>query len=351
MVGELLAAVGTVALWFGHRMSADPIVSGYIIIGGLTGVELFWSMSNIGWSALISDLYPQNQRGRIQGRLASMGGIGRMIGVWIGGLLYSGFGLRYDGWGFHQGSLFFIAAGVMVVSILPLFLLPEGGISIAAPASGRTASDAPHAPGVNGRLAIYLVFLCAMTLVNFGRNSIAIIFPQYLTLDSGLAVDSLTLSHILNTQSAAIICFGWAAGWLCTRLGRDTALFAGAAAAIIALLIVWLKIGVSWMVLSSFLRGVGDAVIMAAAYESASIYIPASRRAAWFSWFNATFFLSWGIPGTLLVGPLLDFLLSAGHAEVAAYRIAFAAAAGLTFAGISVHSGLCLHRRRVSFRT
>jgi hypothetical protein len=34
-----------------------------------------------------------------------------MIGVWIGGLLYDGFGLKAAGWGIFEGPLFFVAAG------------------------------------------------------------------------------------------------------------------------------------------------------------------------------------------------------------------------------------------------
>ena len=44
-----------------------------------------------------------------QGWLASLGGVGRMIGVWIGGLLYDGLGLKAEGWGFFEGPLFFVA--------------------------------------------------------------------------------------------------------------------------------------------------------------------------------------------------------------------------------------------------
>ena len=84
-------------------------------------------MSNISWSALVSDLYDAAQRSRIQGWLASLGGAGRIAGVWIGGLLYDGLGLRAEGWGFFQGPLFFVAAGVMLISTLPLLYLPEGG--------------------------------------------------------------------------------------------------------------------------------------------------------------------------------------------------------------------------------
>ena len=118
MTGEILAALGTLAVWYLHRLSMDPKLSGYILIAGLTCVELFWSMSNISWSALISDLHTEKERGRIQGRLVGMGGVGRIMGVWIGGLLYNGLNMRYEGWGFYQGTLFFVAAGVMVVSTL-----------------------------------------------------------------------------------------------------------------------------------------------------------------------------------------------------------------------------------------
>jgi MFS family permease len=346
MAGELLGALGTLALWFLHRMSDDPKMSGYIIIAGLTCVELFWSMSNISWSALISDLYPEKERGRIQGRLSSMGGIGRMMGVLIGGLLYNGLNTRYSGWGFHQGALFFVAAGIMVASTLPLLLLPEGGIS--KPSPSTTSAPEPARSGMAGNLNVYLLFLSAMVLINFGRNSIAIIFPQYLSSASGLAVNSLTLSYILNIQSIAIICFGWFAGWICYRLGREIALLAGVVAAIAALLILWLKVDLAWITTANFLRGVGDAIIMAAAYEMASVYIPPEKRARWFAWFNTTFFLSWGLPGTLLVGPLVDFLIAAGHSEPWSYRASFAAAATLACAGLMVQTGLFLYRRRAA---
>lgn len=40
-----------------------PRVSGDVLIAGLTAVEIFWSMSNIAWSALIADIYPARDRG------------------------------------------------------------------------------------------------------------------------------------------------------------------------------------------------------------------------------------------------------------------------------------------------
>jgi MFS family permease len=343
IAGETLAAFGTVLVWYIHRRFADPIVSGYAIIVGLTAIEIFWSMSNISWSALVSDIYDAQQRSRVQGWLASLGGVGRMVGVWIGGLLYDGLGLKVAGWGFFEGPLFFVAAGVMLISTLPLFFLPEGGIG---------AKPAPVAANPNpGRgpasISIYLLFLAGMVFINFGRNSIAIIFTQYLILDPGPGFDSRTLSNVVNTQSFAIVALGWTAGWICRRIGNAAALLAGTTAAVAGLALLALTTAPSMIYVACFLRGVGDAVIMAAAYTFASILIPPQMRARMFAWFNGTFFLSFGMGGTLIAGPIVDGLIAAGYAQPWAYRISFAAGAGLTVIGLLIQATLLWFLKKV----
>ncbi len=342
IVGEVLAAFSTVLIWYIHRQFVDPALAGYTIIVGLTAVEIFWSMSNISWSALISDIYDEQQRSRIQGRLTSMGGMGRIAGIWIGGLLYDGMGLRMAGWGFFEGPLFFVAAGVMLASTLPLLFLPEGGIGSNPP---RLQSDT-HQPSGSNSAKLYLVFLAGMTLINFGRNSIAVIFSQYLTLDSGLALNSLTISYIFNTQSAAIVVFGWIAGWICLRLGNSIALIVGTAAAIAGLTLLAVSTALPLIYLGCFMRGVGDAVIMAAAYTYASILIPPQKRARLFAWFNGTYFLSFGLAATLISGPIVDGLITAGQPETLAYQASFAAAAALTILGLLIQAALLYFLRK-----
>ena len=342
IVGELLAAFSTVFIWYLHRQFNDPVAAGYTIILGLTGVEIFWSMSNISWSALVSDIYDAQQRGRIQGRLTSMGGMGRIGGIWIGGLLYDGMGLRFDGWGFFEGPLFFVAAAVMLISTLPLFLLPEGGIAIGAP--DQRGNVRQHSSGTS--VTLFVLFLAAMVFINFGRNSIAVIFSQYLTLDSGLDLNSLTISYIFNTQSAAIVILGWIAGWICLRLGNAVALLTGTLAAIAGLLLLAVTAALPLIYVASFLRGVGDAVILAAAYTHASILIPPEKRGRLFAWFNGTFFLSFGLAGTLIAGPIVDGLIAAGHPQPSAYQASFAAAAGLTAIGFLMQVTLLIFQKR-----
>jgi len=121
IVGELLASVGHLAMWYLHAIAPTPRAAGYVVIAGLTVIEIFWSMSNIGWSAYISDAYSLEERNTVQGRFASLGGLGRIVGALMGGLLYDGMGRAEPGWGYRAGGIFFASAAVMAVSVIPLF--------------------------------------------------------------------------------------------------------------------------------------------------------------------------------------------------------------------------------------
>lgn len=327
--GEVSGAVGTVLIWVFHVLTDSPHLAGYIIIVGLTVVEMFWAMSNIGWSALISDLYPERSRNEVQGRLASVGGLGRLFGIWIGGLLYDGMGRMYDGWGFESGTLFFVAAGVMLVSMLPVMLLPEGGAAVEEP--GDNPCDAQCR---ETSLRLYVVFLIAMMLINFGRNCVMIIQSQYLFLDSGFAVSSKMLGYIFNTETAAIILFGLFSGAIGRRLGNGRAVCAGALASCVYLLLFALSDKIYFIFVASFIRGAGEVVILAASYAMASILIPPESRGRLFGYFNATLFLSWGVAGTLIAGPIVDTMEFMGFASVAAYKAAYLAALAMTMSGL-----------------
>ena len=338
--GEALAGIGTVLVWYFHTLTTLPSHAGWMIILGLTLVELFWSMSNVGWSALISDIYSTQDRNTVLGRLASAGGMGRMAGVWIGGLLYDGMGHYYAGWGFQNGSLFFVASGVMFISIAPMLLVPEGGVMTADPVTVH-----PEEPAANSSVRLFIIFLIAMTLINFGRNSIAIIIPQYLVLESGFAVSSRMLSYIINTQSAAMIIAGLISGWFGRRVGDGPALIFGSCVALAATVLYALSNNLALIFGLSALRGFSEVIILAASYAFSSILIPPAKRARYFGLFNATYFLSWGVAGTLIVGPLTDVLISRSTAEVLAYRMAFVSVSVLTLLGVIILSVLLWNMR------
>lgn len=222
---------------------------GCVIIIGLSIVEIFWSMSNLGWSALLSDLYPEHQRAGLQGKLSSMGAVGSVFGVWIGGLAYDGLSQFYDGWGFHEGLLFFIASGIMIVSIIPMFFVPEGGIE--KDVRGLRLQS-------GGKIVIsrqFLTFLLAMVFINFGRNSVALMKSQYLSLDEVFKVSSSLLSYIVNTSSAAIFVVGLFIKRLSNRLRDEILLLVGSVVAILSVSGFVLTENLTSIFISNFLGG------------------------------------------------------------------------------------------------
>ena len=340
ILGEMSAAISTFFVWYTHTLPESSHIAGYVIIIGLSIVEVFWSMSNVGWSALLSDLYPEHQRAGLQGRLSSVGAIGRIAGVWAGGLAYDGLSQFYEGWGFDQGLLFFIASGVMIVSTIPMFFVPEGGIRkeerISAPKTSVKSSISRK----------FLVFLLAMLLVNFGRNSVALIKPQYLSLDEGFNVSSISLSYILNTSSFAIFIVGLFVRRLSNRLKDEILLLVGSVTAMIYLLGFVLAENLALVFISNFLSGASDVVILASSYSFASKLIPPEKRGKQFALFNATFFLSWGIPATFITGPIVDQLIKSGATPIFSYKISFVAAAILVIVGALILSFVIRMKRK-----
>ncbi|UCF70562.1 MAG: MFS transporter [candidate division WOR-3 bacterium] len=330
ILGEALAAAGTLLVWYLHKIPASKAMAGYIIIIGLSVVEIFWSMSNIGWSAIISDLYPEEERTGIQGKLSSLGALGRIVGVLIGGLAYDGLARYYEGWGFDSGFLFFVASGIMLASTIPMFFIPEGGVTVV---QAKTVRRSNHATTLS---RVFSVFMLAMIFINFGRNSIATVKTQFLSLDTGFNVSSQTLSYIVNMQSIAIFIVGLFISRL-SKLYKDvTLLYAGALIAILSLIGFALASALPLIYVCNFFFGVSMVVILSSSYSYASQLIPPERRGKQFAWFNATFFLSWGMAATFISGPIIDLLIRSGTSEVFAYRVSFAISASLVVIGLVI---------------
>ncbi len=331
ILGEVLAGVGTTLVWFIHSIFSNLIVAGYVIIFGLMCIEAFWSMSNISWSALISDIYPSVERSKVMGQLTSVGGFGRIIGISIGGILYN------SGFGFRDGPLFFVASLVMLASTIPMLFTPEGGTHF----EQKLEEDINNKPTKNDNFkVIFIIFLISLIFINFGRNSIATIYSQYLILESGFGVDSLMLSFIANARSLAVLTIGFIAGILSRRFGHSRTLILGAILAIIALTITALTTTLPFIFMGNFLLGMSEVIIFASSYAIASDLIPSRIRAKWFGMYNTTFFLSWGLSCTIISGPLIDFLIGEGLGEVFAYQTAFLVGALITGIGLIIFLAL-----------
>jgi len=330
MLGEVLAGIGTVLVWLVHSVISDLHIAGYIIIFGLMIIEIFWSMSNIAWSALISDLYPPIERSKVMGGLTSLGGIGRIFGISIGGILYN------EGFGFRDGSLFIVASLVMFISTFPMLLTPEGGIHHQFETNEIKKDIEFNNSGEKSYKNIFIIFMISLLLINFGRNSISVPYSQYLRLDTGFAVDSIMLSWIANTRSISVLLIGFSAGFLSKKLGHSRTLILGSLIAISSLIITAVATDLIIVFVGSFLMGTGEVIIYASSYAIASNLIPEKIRAKLFGVYNTTFFLSWGLACTLISGPMIDALLSSGVIETLAYQAAILLGALITLFGLII---------------
>ena len=188
--------------------------------------------------------------------------------------------------------------------------------------------------------------------INFGRNSIAVPYSQYLSLESGFALDSIMLSFVANSRSVAVMVIGIITGVLIKRIGDNRTLIFGTVIGIIALIITATTIHLPLIFLGSFLIGTAEVLIYASSYTIASLLMPPKIRAKLFAVYNTTFFLSWGITGTLISGPLIDFLIFKGKSEVFAYQMAFLVGALLCLIGllifVALEIGLKIKRKKIN---
>ena len=338
MIGEISAAVTTFTVWYFHTLPTNKHTAGYVIILGFSFVEVFWSMSNVSWSALLSDLYPAEARTGLQGRLMSMGAIGRIIGVWTGGLAYDGLARFYAGWGFDKGLLFFIASGIMLASAIPMYFVPEGGIRSGSryPSLDVPPDCTPESTGDRSSEKKFIIFVVAMLFIYFGLNSVALILSQYLSLPEGFGISSSVLSYILNAASLATLVVGFFIYRLSKRLNDATLLLIGTTSAVLYLVGFASAQSLQLIVISSFFAGTAQVIIRASSYSYASKLIPPEKRARRFALYDATHILSWGVPGTLVAGPIVDGLIRSGASEDFAYRMSFLAASVLVVIGAVV---------------
>jgi len=335
VIGEFLAGVGHIFMVIGYMFFLGVnqlVLAGYVIIFSLGGIEVFWSMSNVGWSALISVLTEIDERKKIMGQFSIIGGFGGLGGAFLGGFLYD------NGVGFASGIIFNIAAVVMIVSSFIVYfsirLKDEGRVQEsdeAVPSESPPLSDLPSV-----LRSAYLVFIAALVFINFGRNSIAIISSLFLAEQTAFGATGEEIALYSNVGSIASMIAGLLVGSVVAKVNDSRVLLAGVALSLA---------GISWLVvtptfalalLSAFFIGASQVVIQSSSYSIVAEIAPEEYRGRLFAYYNASFFLSWGIAATFYAGPIADLLIGAGLTNADAYRGSFIAAIVLIAIGVVV---------------
>ncbi len=335
MFGEFLAGLGHIFMVLGYQYFLNLnllVVAGYVIIFSLGGIEVFWSMSNVGWSALISELTDYNERKKVMGQLSIVGGFGGIAGATLGGFLYD------FGTGFSNGSIFYIAAVVMIFSSFIVYFTIRSKAELEC---REEEEDEPNERYYLKNLPVqlrnsYIIFIVALVFLNFGRNSIAIITSIFLAEPSAFGASGEMIAVYRNVGSIASMLTGFLIGSVVSKADDNRFLMFGVILSIFG--IAWLIIAPTFLlsIISSFLIGASHIIIESTSYSIVAKMAPEEYRGRLFAYYNATFFLSWGIAATLVTGPVADLLILQGFTNADAYRGSFIAAIILVLIGVVI---------------
>lgn len=337
VAGETIAAFGYILVYFFHinlLETSGPVAAAYSIIVGLSVLEFFWSMSNLGWSALISDLTTSKERGRLMSVVSSIGGFGRILGISVSALLYDWGG---EGGGFTSGLLFFYASGIMLASAVIIWFTTHSPERIQKDRQTVKLASKQEVSSPNGYRPFYW-FLISLFIVGLGAYSILQILIYYVELDSPIGATSFDISMIRNSASIATIAASLLAGPVADRIGRKNTLGLGFALAVVTPISYIFAQNVLQMILVNSLSGVSRALMSVVGYLVASDLIPAERRGRLFGQYNAVTYLSFGSAGTFLGGPVADHLIGIGFTEATAFITTFQVSATVSLVGTMVYA-------------
>jgi MFS family permease len=334
VIGETIAAFGYIALYFFHihlLNTNGSIAAAYSIIAGLSLLEFFWSMSNLGWSALISDLTTSQERGKLMSVISSVGGVGHILGITVSGLLYDWGG---EAGGFKNGTLFFFASGIMLASVALIWFSTRSSEPIYENRQKDKGFFKQNVALLNDYSSrAFYWFLASIFVVGLGVYSILQIYIFYIRLDLPIGATSFEVAMIRNSASIATIIASLLAGPLANKIGRKKALGLGLALAVVTPLLYMFAQSSLQMIVINSLSGVSMALMNVVGYLLAADLIPAKRRGRLFGQYNAVTYISFGIAGTFIGGPIADYLIGTGTNQAAAYVTTFQVASAVSLLG------------------
>jgi len=306
VIGETIAGVAYIflsptawSIYTGLNPVQAKTLYALTIIVGLTLLESFWSMSNVGWSALIADMTEPAERGTIMGQLNSVGAIGRIIGVFAGGLLYD-FPSKAQGFPY----LFYISSGIMFASALTVFVTvgePKQLVSFRE----KTFTTVFEENDFSFKYLFYW-FLIALFFVSASSASIMQLLSYYVRI--ALFATSFDISLIRNAASIANLVANPVVGILSDKKGKRTILFIGFIVAIFLPILYTFPTSIFEMIIVSVLAGVVRVIFSTVSYAFVAELIPEDKRGKYFGQYNMISTLSFGVAPIMISGFFTDHL-------------------------------------------
>ncbi len=344
-IGDVLFSQSEILLHYSDLASSEIQsilrMSAYTIIIGFTIVEAGWSSSNLGWSTLIADLTKESERSKVMGLLQFIGGIGNILGVTACGFLYQ------NGLGFWNGNLFYVSSSIMIFSLFALLMIPESYADLKNESKVDKRNDkndnAETKPRVDDstsrdwarKLFIWLIIVLA--IVNIGGNSIGQLIQIYVRLPDTFNSTDVIVAQLRNISSIAMIIGGLVIGLLAKRFGEVKILLVGFLVLFIGTISLPFAPHITIFFIYMALKGTSRVWIQTTSYAMVNKIVPLEKRGKMMGYYNSAFYLSWGLGGTMITGPIADTLINQNYSVSFSYEITFYVAAFLVLVGILIY--------------
>jgi MFS family permease len=305
IAGESIAAATYLIVFLIHKSLLNVqanFAAGVSLIVGLSFLEFFWSMSDVGWAALLTDITTTKTRGGIVGILNFIASLGRMIGISFAGFLYN------NGEGFRQGTIFYIVIAMLVASATIMWITSmfTEKTNIKAKEVIVKEEEKIETSVKSDNSQIYKWFLISLIIIVIGTACINQVFLLFIKLPEGLNASDPEMSLILTAWTLGGMLTSLLSGWLADRIGRASVFFTGLVLATITPSLYHLASNVLSMAIVYGLNGIGFWTIQTVGFAFAGDIIPENKRGRLFSRYNTVMALGWGPAGFLVGGPLAD---------------------------------------------
>ena len=305
LTGETIAGFAYILVFIIHKSLIDAgnyFLAGLSIIFGLSILEFFWSMPDVGWAALLTDVTTPEIRGRIIGTLNFIASLGRMVGILFVGFLYA------DGEGFKNGTIFYIVTILLFIGAAMMALMSRHTAMKSATQKNLSVKEKEEHKGklTDENEKTYSWFLASLIIIVLGAASINQIFLLFIKLTEGLNASDPEMSLILGTWTIGGMIASIVLGRLADKVGRNKVMFLGLILAAITPLLYGVALTVPLMALIYGLNGVSFWTIQTVGFAIAGDIIPEHKRGRLLSRYNAVMAIGWGPAGFLVGGPLAD---------------------------------------------
>jgi MFS family permease len=303
IAGESIAAATYFVVFLIHKHFLEAqanFTAGLSLILGLSFLEFFWSMSDVGWAALLTDVTTSRTRGGIVGTLNFIASLGRMIGIVFAGFLYN------NGEGFRQGTIFYVVIAMLFTSATIMGITSRSAKTSEVKTEKTVVSNTLEKTLARDNEETYKWFLTSLTMIVIGAACISQVFLIFIKLPEGLNVSDSEQSLILTVWTLGGMSTSLLSGWFADKIGRIRVILVGLSLAILTPFLYGLAHDVLTMSLIYGLNGVAFWTMQTVGFAFAGDIIPEDKRGRLFSRYNTVMALSWGPAGLLVGGPLAD---------------------------------------------